>query len=101
MRVLLTDVNIELPLPAGGRQRWLQRKDGSVEARSVTRQGLPWIEAGLWRIDAEGRLCFSLDWQDRDAENWCHHVVKSDEGYFLVGGLKPEDPVRRIYIDGK
>jgi hypothetical protein len=101
LRVLLTNVTLELPRPTGGRQRWQQRKDGTVEANSVTRQGLPWTETGRWRIDDEGRLCFSLDWLDRDAENWCHHVVKSDEGYFLVGGLKPEDPVRRLYVDGR
>ncbi|WP_186510873.1 hypothetical protein [Caenimonas sedimenti] len=101
MQVLLTEVTIELALPAGGRQRWRQRKDGIVEAGAFTRQGLPLIETGRWRIDDAGRYCFSMDWLAREPENWCHHVVKSDEGYFLIGGEKPDDPVRRVYIDGR
>jgi hypothetical protein len=101
MQVLLTEVTIDLPLPTGGSQRWQQRKGGIVEAGSFTRQGLPLIETGRWRIDGEGRYCFSMDWLAREPENWCHHVVKSDEGYFLIAGEKPDDPVRRVYIDGR
>lgn len=101
LRVLLSGATVERPLPTGGRLTWRQEARGAVVAQSITRQGLPWNETGAWRIDEEGRYCFSLAWLERAEENWCHLVVKSDEGYFLVGGTKADDPVQRIYIDGR
>jgi hypothetical protein len=101
LRVLLTGATVERPLAAGGALRWRQEAQGRVVATSFTLQGLPLDETGAWRIDEEGRYCFSLAWLAREEENWCHHVVKSDEGYFLIGGAKPDDPVQRIYIDGR
>ena len=97
----MAGATVERPLASGARLRWKQQRDGTAVANSVTRQGLPWTETGAWRVDEEGRYCFTLAWHFAEPDNWCHHVVKSDEGYFLIAGPNPEDPVRRIYIDGR
>src|SRR5690606_9200110 len=101
LQVLLSGATVERTTPAGAWQSWRQRPDGTLSSVSTTAQGLPLTEFGRWRVDEEGRYCFSMAWQFGEPEAWCHHVVKSDEGYFLVAGPQPEDPARRIYIDGR
>ena len=61
-------------LDASGR-----RKDGRGEMQG----------AGRWYVTRKGKFCLELNSRGVD-ENWCRHVFRANEGYYVVKDLRPE-----------
>jgi len=55
------------------------RKNGRAEMKG----------AGRWYVTRKGKLCIELTARDVD-ENWCRHVFRAGEGYYVVKDLRPE-----------
>ncbi len=56
-----------------------RRKDGRGEMTG----------AGKWYVTKKGKLCLELTARDVD-ENWCRHVFRAGETYYVVKDLRPE-----------
>ena len=56
-----------------------RRKDGRGEIRG----------AGKWYVTRKGKFCLELTSRGVD-ENWCRHVFRANEGYYVVKDLRPE-----------
>jgi glutaredoxin len=56
-----------------------RRKDGRGEMTG----------AGKWYVTKKGKLCLELTARDVD-ENWCRHVFRAGEAYYVVKDLRPE-----------
>lgn len=56
-----------------------QRKNGKGEMRG----------AGKWYVTRKGKLCLELTARGVD-ENWCRHVFRAGETYYVVKDLRPE-----------
>lgn len=82
----------------GVAQQWTNQDDGQLVASSLTRQGRPFTEFGVWRISDEGQYCVSVAWLGDAPEAWCRTVLKTDRGYFIADGPQPGDAVRRYEI---
>lgn len=54
------------------------RKNGRAEMKG----------AGRWYVTRKGKLCIELTARDVD-ENWCRHVFRAGEGYYVVKDLRP------------
>jgi thioredoxin-related protein len=61
-------------LEAAGR-----RKDGRAEMQGV----------GKWYVTKKGKLCLELTSRGVD-ENWCRHVFRAGEAYYVAKDLRPE-----------
>ena len=58
-----------------------QRKDGRGDMRGV----------GKWYVTRKNKLCVELTQVARDVdENWCRHVFRAGETYYVVKDLRPE-----------
>ena len=55
------------------------RKDGRGEMRG----------AGNWYVTRKGKLCLELNSRGVD-ENWCRHVFRAGETYYVTKDLRPE-----------
>ena len=55
------------------------RKDGRGEMRGV----------GKWYVTKKGKLCLELTSRGVD-ENWCRHVFRAGETYYVTKDLRPE-----------
>jgi thioredoxin-related protein len=69
-------------LQASGR-----RKDGLASMRGK----------GKWYVTKKGKLCLELTAGGVD-ENWCRHVFKVGEGYYVSKDLRPKSPVYRFVL---
>lgn len=69
-------------LEAAGR-----RKDGRGEMKG----------AGKWYVTRKGKLCLELTSRGVD-ENWCRHVFRAGEAYYVVKDLRPERPAHRFVL---
>jgi hypothetical protein len=56
-----------------------QRKDGRGDMKG----------AGKWYVTRKGKLCLELASRGVD-ENWCRHVFRAGETYYVVKDLRPE-----------
>ena len=56
-----------------------QRKDGRGEMKG----------AGKWYVTRKGKLCLELTTRGVD-ENWCRHVFRAGETYYVAKDLRPE-----------
>jgi len=54
--------------------------------------------AGKWYVTKKGKLCLELTAGGVD-ENWCRHVFKVGEGYYVSKDLRPERVVYRFVLD--
>ena len=45
--------------------------------------------AGKWYVTGKGKLCIELTSRGVD-ENWCRHVFRAGEAYYVVKDLRPE-----------
>jgi glutaredoxin len=66
-----------------------ERKDGRGTMRG----------AGRWYVTRKGKLCVELDARGVD-ENWCRHVFRAGETYYLSKDLRPDRLVYRMVADG-
>jgi thiol-disulfide isomerase/thioredoxin len=80
--VLVLDKNSNA-MRASGR-----RKDGKGDMRG----------AGKWYVTKKGKLCLELTAGGVD-ENWCRHVFRVGEGYYVSKDLRPDRLVYRFVLD--
>jgi len=64
------------------------RKNGRADMRG----------AGRWYVTRKGKLCLELTARDVD-ENWCRHVFRAGETYYLSKDLRPDRVVHRMVAD--
>src|SRR6185436_2627843 len=55
------------------------RKDGRGDMKGV----------GKWYVTRKGKLCVEVDMRGVD-ENWCRHVLRAGETYYLSKDLRPD-----------
>ena len=65
-----------------------KRKDGRAEMQG----------AGKWYVTKKGKLCLELNSRGVD-ENWCRHVFRAGQGYYVVKDLRPERLAYRFSIE--
>jgi hypothetical protein len=65
-----------------------KRKDGTA-----TMQG-----AGKWYVTRKGKLCLELTGGGVD-ENWCRHVFRAGEAYYVVKDLRPDRLAYRFALE--
>ena len=66
------------------------RKDGRGDMRGV----------GKWYVTRKGKLCVELTQVARGVdENWCRHVLRAGETYYLSKDLRPDRVVYRMVPD--
>jgi len=65
-----------------------KRKDGTA-----TMQG-----PGKWYVTKKGKLCLELTGGGVD-ENWCRHVFRAGEGYYVVKDLRPDRLAYRFSLE--
>jgi glutaredoxin len=70
-------------LEAAGR-----RKDGRGEMQGT----------GKWYVSRKGKFCLELNSRGVD-ENWCRHVFRANEGYYVVKDLRPERLAYRFVLE--
>ena len=66
-----------------------ERKDGRERMRG----------AGQWYVTRKGKLCLEVDMRGVD-ENWCRHVFRVGETYYLSKDLRPDRLVHRMVAEG-
>jgi thioredoxin-related protein len=64
-----------------------RRKDGRANMQGK----------GTWYVTKKGKLCIELKTGGVD-ENWCRHVFKVGEGYYVSKDLRPERAVYRFVL---
>ena len=65
-----------------------KRKDGSANMQGP----------GKWYVTKKGKLCLEITGGGVD-ENWCRHVFRVGEGYYVVKDLRPERLAYRFALD--
>ena len=66
-----------------------ERKDGRGTMKGV----------GQWYVTRKGKLCLEIDMRGVD-ENWCRHVYRAGETYYLSKDLRPDRLVHRMVPAG-
>ncbi|HUN67486.1 MAG TPA: thioredoxin family protein [Burkholderiales bacterium] len=66
-----------------------ERKNGTGEMRGT----------GKWYVTRKGKLCLEFDMRGVD-ENWCRHVFRAGETYYLSKDLRPDRLVHRMVAAG-
>jgi thiol-disulfide isomerase/thioredoxin len=66
-----------------------ERKDGRGTMKGV----------GQWYVTRKGKLCLEIDMRGVD-ENWCRHVFRAGETYYLSKDLRPDRLVHRMVPAG-
>jgi hypothetical protein len=65
-----------------------KRKDGRGEMRGE----------GKWYVTRKGKLCLELTAGGVD-ENWCRHVFRVGEGYYVSKDLRPDRLLYRFSLE--
>ena len=55
---------------------------------------------GVWYVTKKGKLCIELKAGGVD-ENWCRHVFKVGEGYYVSKDLRPDRAVYRFVLSDR
>lgn len=66
-----------------------ERKDGRGSMKGV----------GQWYVTRKGKLCLEIDMRGVD-ENWCRHVFRAGDTYYLSKDLRPSRLVHRMVPAG-
>ncbi|HTN27995.1 MAG TPA: hypothetical protein VL180_09440 [Burkholderiales bacterium] len=67
-----------------------RRKDGKGDMQGK----------GVWYVTKKGKLCIELKAGGVD-ENWCRHVFKVGEGYYVSKDLRPDRAVYRFVLSDR
>ena len=83
-------------------QEWfldlLLNKDNTMQASGRRKDGLASMRGtGKWYVTKRGKLCLELTAGGVD-ENWCRHVFKVGEGYYVSKDLRPVRVVYRFVL---
>ena len=74
-------------------------RNGSMQAIGKRKHGAGSMHgAGKWYVTKKGKLCLELTGGGVD-ENWCRHVFKVGEGYYVSKDLRPDRVVYRFVLD--
>jgi len=74
-------------------------KNGTMHASGRRKAGAGSMRgAGKWYVTKKGKLCLELTAGGVD-ENWCRHVFKVGEGYYVSKDLRPDRVVYRFVLD--
>ena len=74
-------------------------KNGTMQASGRRKVGEGTMRgAGKWYVTKKGKLCLELTSGGVD-ENWCRHVFKVGEGYYVSKDLRPDRVVYRFVLD--
>ena len=65
-----------------------ERKNGTEQMRG----------SGKWYVTRKGKLCLEIDMRGVD-ENWCRHVFRAGETYYVVKDLRPERLAYRFVLE--
>jgi hypothetical protein len=84
-------------------QEWfldlLLDKNNTLQASGRRKDGLVGMRgAGKWYVTKKGKLCLELSAGGVD-ENWCRHVFRAGEGYYVVKDLRPERLAYRFSLE--
>jgi hypothetical protein len=83
------DWYLELDLKEGkAMQATGKRKDGRGEMQGT----------GVWYVTKKGKLCLELTAGGVD-ENWCRHVFRVGQGYYVTKDLRPERLAYRFSLE--
>jgi thioredoxin-related protein len=70
----------------------------TIQARGRRKDGRANMQGkGTWYVTKKGKLCIELTAGGVD-ENWCRHVFKVGEGYYVSKDLRPERVVYRFVL---
>lgn len=73
--------------------------NGSLQASGRRKAGEGTMRGtGKWYVTKKGKLCLELTAGGVD-ENWCRHVFKVGQGYYVSKDLRPERVVYRFVLD--
>ena len=83
-------------------QQWFLDLDleanGMLRAKGRRKDGLVGMQGnGKWYVTKKGKLCIELTAGGVD-ENWCRHVFKVGEGYYVSKDLRPNRVVYRFVL---
>lgn len=83
-------------------QEWfldlLLDKDNNMQASGRRKDGLVTMRGtGKWYVTKKGKLCVELTAGGVN-ENWCRHVFKVGEGYYVSKDLRPDRVVYRFVL---
>jgi hypothetical protein len=83
-------------------QEWflelLLDKGNLLQASGRRKDGLASMKgAGKWYVTKKGKLCLELTAGGVD-ENWCRHVFRVGEGYYVSKDLRPKSAVYRFVL---
>ena len=53
---------------------------------------------GKWYVTKKGKLCLEISMGGVD-ENWCRHVFRANEGYYVAKDLRPERLAYRFVLE--
>jgi hypothetical protein len=71
---------------------------GALRAKGRRKDGLADMQGnGKWYVTKKGKLCIELTAGGVD-ENWCRHVFKVGEGYYVSKDLRPNRVVYRFVL---
>ena len=70
----------------------------TIQAKGRRKDGRSSMQGkGTWYVTKKGKLCIELTAGGVD-ENWCRHVFKVGEGYYVSKDLRPERVVYRFVL---
>ena len=75
------------------------REKNLLEAAGSRKNGRGEMKgAGKWHVTRKGKLCLELTTRGVD-ENWCRHVFRAGQGYYVVKDLRPERLAYRFALE--
>ena len=75
------------------------REKNLLEAAGSRKNGRGEMKgAGKWYVTHKGKLCIELTTRGVD-ENWCRHVFRAGQGYYVVKDLRPERLAYRFALE--
>ncbi|MGH8766419.1 MAG: hypothetical protein ACRET8_11945 [Burkholderiales bacterium] len=74
-------------------------KNKAMQASGKSKDGRGDMKgAGKWYVTKKGKLCLELN-AGGVAENWCRHVFRVGEGYYVSKDLRPDRVVYRFVLE--
>ncbi|CAN5687890.1 hypothetical protein BH09PSE5_BH09PSE5_11670 [soil metagenome] len=87
-KALLPGARVSRISHSGSNVWWTNEPEGSFIANSDNRGNGSRSSSsapGKWRLNPDGKYCVDLEWKRQELENWCRFVLKTTDGYYLVG----------------
>lgn len=97
LEALLPEAHVQRVIANGNTHIWKNDSDGTFIISSDNRATTNHVgrAPGKWNITDDGRYCVLIEWRNGTSEDWCRHVIKTTEGYYLVRSVK--GPTEKVY----